>query len=218
MPPSDDKQYPLVSNTAAPRVRRGIDARDYKLPKPYRKKKFVEDEQPSSPLRIRLLAFAGLVIAGLVVTLAMLAKENLDSPPPLIVAAPRPATVQPTTLPLPVAAEPELRLAQAPPALPPRTIALPPRSIAPPSRSIALAPRAIAPPSVHGRVTPPPALRRAAPPKSVAAAADPDVVLITAILMLTPPSAPAPANPTLADCSTTPSADVGCQAIHGVKP
>ena len=201
----DEKHYPLAAPTPAPRGRRSISARDYSLPKPYRKKKFVEDEPELSTLRKGLLAFSGLVIASLIAALALLAKENFDSPPVLVIAAPKPAA------PLPVA------LAEAPA---PAFLPMPA-----PARSPMAA--------VHGREDPPQAAPHRPTLLSSAArlarsthvapvpevpAPDPDVVLISAILLLTAPSAAAPDDPALAACTATTMSDSGCPAIHGMKP
>lgn len=169
MPPTDDQHFPLPSV----RTRRSISVRDYKLPKPYRKKKFVEDAQPMSPLRIGLLVFSGLVIASLVTVLAMLARDNLDAPQLLVVSAPKPAPALAPVLPEPPA---------------PAAAALAQRPEAPAQRPAA---RPAALPAAVPRRHEEPAPRIDAP------AADPDVVLITAILMLTPPSLPDPPAPDL---------------------
>ena len=204
MPPADDTHYPLAAATPAPRTRRSISARDYSLPKPYRRKKFVEDEPKLSTLRKGLLAISGLVIACLIAALALLAKENFESPPVVVMAAPKPAA------PLPVA------LADAPPAFLPMPVPAPPPMAA-------VRGREEAPPAVlHGPIklaaTPKPARDAHLAPVPEAPPADPDVVLISAILLLTAPSASAPDDPALATCSATAVSDGGCPDIHGMKP
>ncbi|MES2016950.1 MAG: hypothetical protein V4484_10685 [Pseudomonadota bacterium] len=166
--PSDEQPYPLSSNPPAPRGR-SISVRDYKLPKPYRKKRFVEDPTPMSPLRMGLLVFSGLVIVSLVAALAVLAKENLDSPPLLVIAAPMPAAALPLALPAPPV--PLMTLQPSPArAMPDPTLA----------------------PAVHARAFAPAVARHAPSQKPEPPATDPDVVLITAILMLTAPSGQEP--------------------------
>ena len=197
MPPADNTHYPLSAATPAPRARRSISARDYSLPKPYRKKRFVEDEPKLSTLRKGLLAFSGLVVASLIA--ALLAKENFESPPVVVIPAPKPAA------PLPVA------LADASPAFLPMPV-----PVRPPMAAV----RDDAPPAVpHGRAMLPavakPAHRAQLAPATEAPPPDPDVVLISAILLLTAPSASAPDDPALAACSAS---DSGCPAIHGMKP
>ena len=202
MPPADNTHYPLSAATPAPRARRSISARDYSLPKPYRKKRFVEDEPKLSTLRKGLLAFSGLVIASLIAALALLAKENFDAPPVVVIAAPKPAAPMPVALAdappafLPMPVHPPMTAVrgreEAPPAVRHRPSML--AAAAKPARSAHLAPAAEAPPP------------------------DPDVVLISAILLLTAPSASAPDDPALATCSATTISDSGCPAIHGMKP
>ena len=202
MPPADETHYPLAAAKPAPRVRRSISARDYSLPKPYRKKRFVEDEPKLSTLRKGLLAFSGLVVASLIAALALLAKENFESPPVVVIPAPKPAA------PLPVA------LADASPAFLPMPV-----PVRPPMAAV----RDDAPPAVpHGRAMLPalakPVHRAHLAPATQAPPPDPDVVLISAILLLTAPGASAPDDPALAACNATAVGDSGCPAIHGMKP
>jgi hypothetical protein len=164
VPPSA-KPFPLATNKAVPRAGRSIRPRDFTLPKPYRRKRFVEDGPGMSRLRMLLLTLSALVIAGLITTLALLAKENLDAPPMPIIAAPAPV---PAPLVTPAVAPPAT--AAAPPPLPGQT---------PPAR----APQPVAPPA-------PARQARVAAPTPPAVAPDPDVVLITAILTLAPPPEP----------------------------
>ena len=196
MPPSDaDHPCPPVAETAAPRTGRSIRARDYKRPKPYRKKQFVEDPPDISRPRVALLAISGLVVTGLIVALALLVKENVDAPPLLVIAAPMPAA--------PLAALPVAAPAPPPPSLP--------RAGVPEAD----APAPPLPPAALARVKL--AAKRAAPralPKPELPVADPDVTLIMAILTLTAP-APDPAPPA---CMNTPAADHGCPAIQSPTP
>lgn len=169
MPPSDTKHYPLATNKGAPRARRSISVRDYALPKPYRRKRFVEDGPGKSRLRMAMLTLSVLLIAGLVGALVVLARTGFDAPPVPIVAAPRPA-------PAPLAQEaPTVSAPDVPAAAPPAVVAAParPERIAaePPTARAVRAPQATPQPQVP--------------------APDPDVVLIAAILTLTPPPEPA---------------------------
>lgn len=156
-----DKPYPLVSPRMAPRHGRCLRIGDFTLPKPYRRKRFVEDGTGMSGLRKLGLAMSGLAIAGLIAALVTLARENLDSPPMPVVAAPVP----------PAAAAPAAQAAPAPTV----RAALPP-DVQEPAKRMVAAPHPI------GIV---PALAPA--PTPAIEAPDPDVVLITAILTLTPP-------------------------------
>lgn len=205
MPHSDETHYPLISKSAPPRGRRSISARDYALPKPYRKKKYVEDEPEMSKLRVGLLTFSALVVASLVGALVLLASEDIDRRPVLVVGAPKEPAVRPVALPDPapaLMARPRPPVARAPIADRPRRqdpVHAAPFPLATPAK-LARAPRV------------PPKPEAAAP----VPAPDPDVVLITAILLLTPPNPPA--DPALAACSVSPANDGGCPALHGMKP
>ncbi len=209
MPPSDDTPYPLAAPQSGRQLRRSIAARDYALPKPYRKKKFVdEDAPPLSRLRVSLLTFSGLVVAGLVVALVLLAKENLDSPPLPVIAATVPTE--------PEAAIPARGLPRA--ALLPAALQTP----MPPSKGVHLSvprprPGALVPHlrKVSTRFLPPHMPIKTEAP---APAPDRDVVLITTILLLTPPSPPDGAVPEPAVCTGATASDSGCPAIHGMKP
>lgn len=203
MRPSDEKPFPLITATMpGPRASRSIKARDYALPKPYRKKTFVEDEPRMSRVRVTMLTLSCLTIASLVGALAMLAKENLDTPPVLIVAAPVPETakIPLARLAVPVVTRARLALADGLPAAAARA-----REVVQPHPTVmrALAAKtARAPRAVPKPEAPPP---------------DPDVDLVTVILTLTMPSATAGADSAAACSAATPS-DHGCPAIHGMEP
>jgi hypothetical protein len=188
VPPSA-KPFPLATNKAVPRAGRSIRPRDFTLPKPYRRKRFVEDGPGMSRLRMLLLTLSALVISGLIATLVLLAKENLDSPPMPIIAAPAPLPA-PAPLVAPAQSAVLPAMAAVPPPLPEQT---------PPAR----APLPKAPPAPARLV------RVAAPMAPTAIAPDPDVVLITAILTLTPPPE------FTASCATD---DDNCAAVRSPPP
>jgi hypothetical protein len=173
VPPSADRQYPLAATTAAPRVRRSVCARDYTLPKPYRRKKFVEDAPDRSRLRVALLSCSGLALTSLITALAMLAKENLEAPPITIIAAQAPP---PAARPSAAAVTAQLANFVAPQV----------------AASSAVDPVRAPHPRPRPKVAPAPKLARIAhaAAQPVGAAPDPDVVLISAILALTPPPEP----------------------------
>jgi hypothetical protein len=190
VPPADDEQlYPLAKTSKRPG--RSVRARDYTLPKPYRKKTFVEDRPPPmSPLRLAMLVSSGLLVVGLIGVLIMLVKENRNAPHLLVIAAPVVKTPPAATMHGP---------APAAPALPP-TLPDPP----PPSRQ--LAPGATVVPSHAPRASP------GATPVPL----DPDVDLIAAILTLT--MHPVPAQQPPADCLEEDPAAIGCTGTRGMKP
>jgi hypothetical protein len=210
--PADESLFPLATTKVpGPRTRRSssVSARDFALPKPYRKKKFVEDEPRMSRARLAVLTLSGLTIASLVAALALLARDNLASPPVLVIAAPK-ATLE------------ELPEAQAAAALLTRFAAPSARREAP-----VLAAAAPAGPA-HARAVPhaprpamapkAPRMAHPAPQQSAAPAPDPDVVLITAILTLTMPPASDQAVQAISVCAAGAASDNGCPAIHGMEP
>ena len=87
---SDENHTGLAIKKPAQRPQRSIKASDFALPKPYRKKRFVEDEPEVPRKRYVAVSVAGVVIASLVAALVLLVKENLATPPVLVVAAPPP--------------------------------------------------------------------------------------------------------------------------------
>lgn len=215
MPPPDDKQYPLATKTAAPRVSRSagrsvghsISARDYSLPKPYRRKRFVEDKPDMSRSRVAMLAFSGVLIASLVVALALLAKENLHSPPVMVIAAPKEpaqdtagksaASAQTRKVAGPIAGKAAPRRAREPMASHGRDL----------TKVSAPLPASLPPAKKVAKISQVPSLTEPAVP-------DADVVLITAILTLTP----RPEPDTTGACTPSMGGDHGCAAIHGMKP
>lgn len=156
MPPSANKSHALVARSL-PRTGRSVSARHYSMPKPYRRKRFVEDAARMSRLRMTALTLSGLLIVGLIGALAALIKDNLDSPPVLIVAAPRPTHVVRTAA--------------------PKAAPLPPLTLEAPAAS-APAPARVWPAAKAARPAQQALNKELIPP-------DPDVILISAILSLT---------------------------------
>ncbi|MFL6656663.1 MAG: hypothetical protein ACJ8GW_01205 [Massilia sp.] len=189
MPPPDDPLYPLAKT--APRTGRSVRARDYTLPKPYRKKAFVDDTARTrmSPLRLAMLVAAGLVVAGLIGVLIMLVQENRDAPHVLVIAAP-PAKPAPTPS----------RHSPAPPQDPLADPSLP----------------SLPSPPVAPQVRPVRARAGHASANLTAVPADPDVALIAAILALTMPSSSAEQQ--AEDCPEEDPAEHACLATRGIKP
>ncbi len=167
-----EKPFPLVSNRMPPHAGRSLRARDFALPRPYRRKPYVEDGMGMSRLRKMGLAMSSMAIAGLIATLVMLARDNLDAPPIPVIAAPLPPAA-----PVAVAAGPAAQ-------------AQPPRTVVPADLPLAVQGRepkvVAAPPAIKAVRSAPTAL------KPAIEAPDPDVLLITAILTLTPPPEPEP--------------------------
>jgi hypothetical protein len=173
-----------VSTIDHKRGRASVKLRDFNPPKPYHKKAFVEDNVSLSRVRMTALALSGLLAASLVAALVLVAKDSLDPAPVPVVAAAVPALPA-----VPPAAAPPMRLlpvTAAPRPAVPAAAALPPR-----------APRVPRP-----------------VPRPEAPAPDPDVLLIAAILMLTP-SAEAPPAP---GCAAHPRSDSSCHALHAIDP
>jgi hypothetical protein len=195
-PADNHPLIPIVLSIPPLRSGRSVRVRNYALPKPYRKKAFVEDTPRMSRRRLAVLTLSCLTIASLVAALAMLAKENLESPPVLVIAAPvTPEAASPAAAPLaPYRAPVD---GPASPVLTALAIHAAPRAVAAPVPKAARAPRAAPKPEL--------------PPS------DPDVDLVTVILTLTmPPANAVPA--TAAVCTPGTPSDHGCPAIHGMEP
>jgi len=186
--PTDEKKYTLVSRKPS---RRSISARDFSLPKPYRKPIPGDQLRGSSRLRLVLLAFSGLLIASLIAALAILAHDNATSPHAMaIVEAAKPVPRAP----------PEKRAGGIKAAAAPEPVPLAPARIE------------------HTLDQPEPAEPMLAEQLADAALEDlqqdPDVVLITAILLLS--AAPIADGP--AACGAMPGDDHGCSAIDAMDP
>jgi hypothetical protein len=188
--PTDEKKYTLVSRKPS---RRGVSARDFSLPKPYRKPIPGDQLRGMSRLRLVMLAFSGLLIAALIAALAILAHENATSPHAMaIVEAAKPAPKPP-----PEKRAPGIKAAAAP---------LP-------------TPVPAAPARIEHTLDEPPAAEPflAAQLAEVALddlQPDPDVVLITAILLLSA----VPIAETPGSCNIAPGDEHGCSAIHAMDP
>lgn len=208
MSPSAENHTMLATKRPQARARRSIKASDFALPKPYRKKRFVEDEPEVPKMRVAAVSLGGVLIACLVAALALLVKENLDTPPVLVVAAPPPAAAPPT-----VAASVKLTARPARQLREPWAVAAPAQPMAAARARVDFIPSVL----VGGHFMAVPGksahmAHMAAAPEP--AEPDPDVVLISTILMLTPP--PEAEQGSLEVCT---SADaMGCAAIHGMVP
>jgi len=184
--PPDDKQTDLVSRKPAPR---SIRARDFSMPKPYRKPVVVDARRRASRWRTGLVAVSGLVVAALIAALAMITYENATAPHPLaVVVAPRERQPAPPAAPAASHGRAVARLSPLEPARP--------------------EPAPLPAPGVQD-TPPPPGAAPSAP--GVPVAADPDVDLIASILLLTP----RPAD-SAAPCS--PLTDDGCAADGAARP
>lgn len=215
MSSSDDKTFPVAAKLRGSRFRRSVSVNDFIRPKPYQKKPFVEDEPQMSKTRIALIGAAGLAAAGIVVAIAMVAKENLDTKPVLVIAAPLDI---PEHIDEPAPPVKKARGALASPKTPssarPAMAAMGAKDypqVRPATRPALLA-------VSTGTVR---ALRPAAPrPEPVAH--DPDVDLITAILLLSSPVRAASANAAnaaVAVCTPESHQDSDCPlAPHGIEP
>jgi len=187
--PTDEKKYTLVSRKPS---RRSISARDFSLPKPYRKPIPGDQLRGMSRLRLVLLAFSGLLIASLIAALAILAHDNATSPHAMaIVEAAKPAPRPP-----PEKRAPGVKAAAAQPA------------------AVPAAPARIE----HTLDQPPPGDTLPAEQSADVAVEemqqDPDVVLITAILLLSA----APIAETPGSCNMVPGDDFACSASHAMDP
>ena len=211
----DDKTFPVAAKPRGSRFRRTVSVNDFTLPKPYEKKPFVEDEPQLSKTRMALIGAAGLAAAGIVVAIAMVAKENLDTKPVLVIAAPLDMP-QLIDEPAPPVKKPRSALASAkrPSSDRPAMAALGAKDY--PQVRNATRPALLA---VSARTVR--ALRPAAP-KPEPVAHDPDVDLITAILLLSPPARADlanAANAAVAVCTPESHQDSGCPlAPHGNEP
>lgn len=202
---SDENRTGLATKKPASRPQRSIKASDFSLPKPYRKKRFVEDEPQEPRKRIAAAPLAGVLIASLVAALVMLVKENFDKPPVLVVAAPLPAEqAYKAAKPVKLTARPARALRE------PALASAPAQPIAAVRTRVDFIPAVM----IGGRFVPVASKVARVAPMAEPVEPDPDVVLISTILMLTPP--PEPEHDKLAAC-TIPEAN-GCTAIHGMGP
>ena len=210
MSSSDDKKFPLATKAHTLRFRRSVSVNNFTLPKPYQKRPIVEDEPQMSTTRIALLGVSGLAAAGMLAMLAMAARDNLDTKPVLVIAAP------PET---PVIAEEKPPTRQRTGALTAaKSIS---KSERPAMKALGArdypAPRAVARPpllAVSAKVQRPLHM----PPKPEPVPHDPDVELITAILMLTSTLRVEPATTVPPVCTLETRGDTGCPMAHISEP
>jgi len=232
---SEKKENALATSTVRPRTRGHLATRDYSLPKPYRRKAFPEEQPSTSKMKLALWAVAGVLMAGLIAELTSLAQENLRQRRlPIIAAAPPPALPEPApTLHSDQAQLPAARRAPHKPA---------PSALAP---AAAVATEIIAAPAqaqLDDSVSLPGNMGEPAPARTVAQATaqrlplvlkkgkqarlvavesavepDPDVVLITAILLLSPHLQ---WDVPLLGPVCTPDApkDAACTELQGMRP
>lgn len=231
MSPTDKKSLTLVTQTTRPRLRRTVNTHHYALPKPYRRKRLLE-ERPRWKRKLGFYVVSGLVIGTLIGQVAEVAEQaRRERELPIIAAVPDDpgqgaAAVAPASALGPV--EP---LATAPAEPPADALAAQPPQPSPPSLAQddgSEAPGMAAPvgepspmPTVAIKKTiPRPAARRPKPAPSAPqrnTPPDPDVVLISAILMLGP-TLFGDAAPAAADCPADAPQDAACADLHGVPP
>jgi hypothetical protein len=181
--PPEEPTTTLVKRKPA---RRSISARDFSLPKPYRKPRAADARGGMSHRRMAIVALSGLLSVGLVAALALIAHDNATSPHPLTVVAVK---------------------QDAPPARATRSAPAVARPSVGPDPAFAHQPglahqaTATVPAPSHSRAA------LALTPADVPA--DPDVELIAAILMLTPaaPATPACGDPPAPSCTAVLSPD-----------
>jgi hypothetical protein len=206
--PSDETSTMLATKRPDSRPRRSVKASDFALPKPYRKKQFVEDKPEVPKKRIAAASVAGVLVAGLVAVLVLLVKENLATPPVLVVAAPPPADAPKAATPVKLTA----RTAKPLRAPAPAPVLAHAQAIAAVRTRVDFIPAVL----VGGHFVPV-ASKAArvvhAAPIAQSVEPDPDVVLISTILMLTPPTEPEQGN-----LACTAAEAKGCTAIHGMVP
>ena len=237
MSTSDKKEYALVHPTMQPRMRRHLAARDYSLPKPYRRKVFLEEPPTTSKVTLALWAAAGVLMAGLIAELTSLAQENMRQRRlPIIAAAPPPVLPEqaPSIRGNELARAPAAR--RAPVELAPLLVAAAAAAV---SAEINATPAQAQldggesrpsdrdqprPLNMAANTSPPQlahVIKKGKQPRPAVIAPsvepDPDVVLITAILLLSPQlhwDVPT------SDPVCTPGApkDPACPELHGMRP
>ena len=218
---SDDKQFPLASLKRAPQPKRAVSKKDFRLPRPYKRQLFSEEPARLTRLQVSLLGFAGVMVATLIAVLVLLADEKERSPhgKPIVVAAAdleaaKPMLAQRAAFPAAVVqnrSDVQAPLRQQAALAVPLTTAL---KAKPALRAVR-----------RVRATP------AAPVRQHAVAPvlplDPDVALISAILLLTPPS-PVPVSATplsmeldggaVSACVPLGAKEIACKQLHKTKP
>lgn len=222
MSTSEKKENALATLTVRPRTRRNVAPRDYSLPKPYRRQTFPDEEQPTtSKMRLALWAVGGVLMAGLIAELTSLAQENIRQRRlPIIAAAPPSMLPEPApTLYADQVHGPVARQAAnapAPSAVAPESIATPAQAQLDNGES-----RLARPLGQPAAQRLPLVLKRfkLARPVAVEAAAepDPDVVLITAILLLSP-HLQWDVAPPFPVCTPDAPKDPACTELQGMRP
>lgn len=227
MSPTDKKSLTLVTQTTRPRLRRTVNTHHYALPKPYRRKRLLE-ERPRWKRKLGFYVVSGLVIGTLIGQVAEVAEQaRREREMPIIAAVPD-DTGQGAAAAPPASALGPLEPPAAPPADALTAQQLPPAPPAPAQGDGSEAPGMAAPvgepspaPTVAISSTiPRPAARRHKPAPSApqrSTPPDPDVVLISAILMLGP-TLFGEAAPAAADCPADAPQDAACADLHGVPP
>ena len=216
-----------MSTPDDPRSRRAISALSHSKPKPYRRA-LADEPFRLSRVQIALLALGATVIAGLILTVAVIAQEHANatrgkeiitaqaaaSAPPVQAVAARPLTfpdvpppmLDDSALPIPAPRTPPLREPPAGAGMA-QELTLP-RTV--PAALLVLS--GTSGPSVPA--PPPRATARLA--LHTAVVPDPDVDLIATILQLTPP--PEPADLPNAVCTPAEVLDNTCGIPRGMRP
>ena len=215
------------------RSRRAITALSHGKPRPYRRQAISDEPFRLSRVQIALLSVGALMIAGLILSVAVIAQEHANATRgKAIIAADASASAEPAKLVRRAVKADNIRLPQMPtppvlddsslpfplPMTPPvqagtaaraPATAIPPRLFLPrvqtPARQTE---RPVAPP--EGRL----ARRTVARAPVRVAQADPDVDLIATILELTPPASPDRATPV---CNASEVLENLCPQHHGMR-
>lgn len=215
MPTSDDPKPGHAVQPAKP-ARRAVSASDYRMPKPYRKPVYVDETQRRmSPRQVLMFTASATLIAGLIFTLALLARSHSGSASAMQAAAAPAPEIAPVAAPrraqrVRPAVRRRVAVPVAPGALANEVTDTPTADISP--GGYWLPDEAAAP----GRaVKPGPPVAASAP--GPAMPSDPDVDLITVILTLFPQpasSARAPATPV---CVAPAEQDDGCEQLQTMQ-
>jgi hypothetical protein len=215
--PTSDNPKPGHAVQPAKPVRRAVSASDYRMPKPYRKPVYVDETQRRmSPRQVLMFTASATLIAGLIFTLALLARSHSGSASAMQAAAAPAPEIAPVAAPRRAQrARPAVRRWVAVPVAPgalanevaDQVADMPTAGISP--GAYWLPDEAAAP----GRaVKPGPPVAASAP--GPAMPPDPDVDLIAVILTLFPQpasSARAPATPV---CVAPAEQDDGCEQLQ----
>lgn len=211
-----------------PRSRRAISALSHGKPKPYRRPAYSEEPYRLSRVQIVLLALGATAVAGLVLTVTVIAQEHANAMRGKdIIAAALPASSRMATRETRaqvVASSIRFPAAPTPPVLDdaalhivsPLTLPMrrAPVSSMPPPLTL---PRAQQLPSVQQRATRPPAPPSPSPVVPAARAIDPDVELIARILHLTPAPVKDAAVPLPSACTPAAVLENLCVQTQGMR-